>query len=113
MYEKLTMKIDQLFENAPKTRRAKELKEELLANIIDRYNDLIEKGRSEAEAINISINGIGDVDELIKGLKEQDVFNYEEIKKDRKNSSGNVISNWAIYNERGGSNIVDFCFKCR
>lgn len=87
MYEKLRKRLDELFENAPKNRRANDLKEELLANLIDKYNDLIKSGKSEDEAINIVISGIGDVDDLIKGLKDQDVFNYERAQKERQKSA--------------------------
>lgn len=83
MYENLRRRLDELFENAPKTRRAYELKEELLANLTDKYNDLVASGKSEDEAVNIAIAGIGDVDELVKGLGESDVLNNEKMQKDR------------------------------
>lgn len=41
MNERLRNKVDELFVNAPRTRRANDLKEELLANLTDKYNDLI------------------------------------------------------------------------
>ncbi|MEA4826240.1 MAG: hypothetical protein VB130_06360, partial [Clostridium sp.] len=44
-------------------------------------------GKSEEEAFKIVMSGIGDVDELIKGLKEQDVLSYEETQKHRKKSA--------------------------
>lgn len=87
MYEKFRKKLDELFENAPETNRARELKEELLANLIDKYNDLIASGKAEEEAFNIAMSSIGDVDELIRGLKEKDVFDYAEIQKARKKSA--------------------------
>lgn len=87
MYEKFSQKLDELFENAPQTNRASELKDELLANLMDKYNDLVSNGKSEEEAFNITIAGIGDTDELIRGLKENDQFNYKQIKKDREKSA--------------------------
>lgn len=87
MYEKLRKRVNVLFEDAPRTSRANELKEELLANLIEKYNDLIESGNSEDEAVEKAISGIGDVDELLRGLKENDIFNYEEMKKERKKSA--------------------------
>lgn len=84
MNERLRNKVDELFVNAPRTRRANDLKEELLANLTDKYNDLIASGKSEDEAYNIVVDGIGDVDELLRGLKESDVFNYEKVEKERK-----------------------------
>lgn len=87
MYEKLRARIEGLFENAPKTRRANDLKEELVANLTDKYKDLIAAGKTEEEAVNIVIAGIGDVDELIRGLKEQDVLSYEQIQKERQKTA--------------------------
>lgn len=87
MIEKLQKNVEDLFENAPKTHRAYELKEELLSNLIDKYNDLVSSGKSEEEAFKSVMSGIGDIDELIKGLKDQDVLNYEEIQKRREKSA--------------------------
>jgi uncharacterized membrane protein len=97
MCDELRNRVEELFQNAPKTRRAQELKEELLANLIDRYNDLINNGKSHEEAINSTISGIGDVDELIKGLQEQDVFNYERIQKQRKKTAAVRTSAIGLY----------------
>ncbi|MDF2880351.1 MAG: hypothetical protein K0R54_908 [Clostridiaceae bacterium] len=87
MYEKLRQRVDELFENAPKTSKANELKEELMANLIDKYNDLVAAGKNEDDAINSAITGIGDVDDLIRGLRNNDVFNYEQAKRDRQKSA--------------------------
>lgn len=83
MIEKFRVKLNELFENAPQTSRARELKEELLANLMDRYNDLLASGKSEEEAFNIAIAGIGDIDEIIVGLKDSYEFNPEQMRKDR------------------------------
>ncbi|HEY5562128.1 MAG TPA: permease prefix domain 1-containing protein [Clostridiaceae bacterium] len=97
MYEKLNKKIEELFEAAPKTRRANELKEELLANLIDKYNDQISQGRSEDEAVSIVVSDIGDVDDLIKGLKEQNVLDYGQIQKERQKTALVLSSAIGIY----------------
>ncbi len=62
--------IEMLFEKAPKTRKALELKEELLANSQERYEDLINSGIGQEDAIKNVISSIGDVSELFKGLDE-------------------------------------------
>jgi uncharacterized membrane protein len=87
MYKRFQERLDELFEDAPQTNRARELKEELLANLMDKYNDLISCGKSEEEAFNITISGIGDVDEITLELKEKDVFNYKQSITDRKKSA--------------------------
>lgn len=68
-----------------------------MANLIDKYNDMIESGKSEDDAVNITVGGIGDVDELLRGLKEQDVFNYEKMQNDRKKSALILSISVAMY----------------
>ncbi len=68
MNEKLRHYIDDLFANAPSTVRAVELKEEMYQNLMDKYNDLINEGKSEESAYNIAVASIGDVDSLIGAL---------------------------------------------
>lgn len=87
MTEKLRNHIEGLFEDAPKTRRASDLKEELLANLIERYNDLTENGMSEEEAYKNVIINIGDVNELINSLKETEVLNITETDESRKKTA--------------------------
>ena len=81
MNEKLRNYIDGLFENAPKTVRAVELKEEMYQNLIDKYNDLIAEGKSEESAYNIAIVSIGDVESLIAGLSGEKHVESEASKK--------------------------------
>ncbi len=84
MNEKLRTHINMLFEGAPQTRRALDLKEELFANLIERYNDLVASGVSEEDAYKNAVANIGDVSELINNLKENDIlnnFNHEDARK--------------------------------
>lgn len=70
MNEKLSNHIQMLFEKAPKTRKALELKEELLVNSEERYQDLIAGGISSEDAIKNVIISIGNVSELFQGLED-------------------------------------------
>ena len=85
MNEKIKNHIELLFEKAPKTRKALELKEELLANSEERYQDLIANGVSQEDAIKNVISSIGNVSELFQGLEEmtseQNAYYYEKVKK--------------------------------
>ncbi len=96
MNEKLRVTVERLFADAPKTRRAMELKEELLGNLNEKYNDLIAQGISEEEALKNVVNGIGDVDELIRGLKETDVMDHTEVQRQRKKTATIVTSALAL-----------------
>jgi Ca2+/Na+ antiporter len=65
MNEKLRGHIDELFEKAPKTVKMAELKEEMLQNLTDKYNDLLGEGKSEDAAYHIAVASIGDISGLI------------------------------------------------
>ena len=82
MKEKIRKHINELFTDAPKTRKAMELKEEMIQNTIEKYDDLVSEGYQEDDAFQNVVNSIGDVTELFEDLKEKSLFALPE--KDRK-----------------------------
>ena len=66
--------MDQLFENAPINRRTLELKEELIANALEKYNDLTLRGYGEDEAFQLVIGSIGDVRQLFAEMGTDDDY---------------------------------------
>ena len=62
MRERLIQYIDLLFAGAPD---AEEMKQEILQNTLDRYDDLISQGKTEEAAYRLAISGIGDINELL------------------------------------------------
>lgn len=97
MNEKIKRHVEGLFENAPQTRRAFELKDELIANLNDRYNDLVAEGKDEDTAYSTVISGIGDIDEIIRNLREQDVFDPMQEQMQRQKSALLISVAVAIY----------------
>ncbi|MDF2904869.1 MAG: hypothetical protein K0R34_190 [Herbinix sp.] len=71
MNERMRNHIEKLFEEAPKTRKAFELREELLVNSEERYQDLMSTGVSEDDAFKHVISSIGNVKELFHGLESR------------------------------------------
>ncbi len=69
---KIRQELDRLFAGAPQTRAALELQEELLANCMDRYQDLVKGGSESDAAVQQVLGSIGNVDELIASLPEGD-----------------------------------------
>ena len=69
MEDKLRRYVDGLFARTSPTRKAVELKEEMLQNLHDKYTDLITEGKSPEAAYNIAIAGIGDVSGLLNELE--------------------------------------------
>jgi len=87
MNNKIRNKLELLFEEAPKTKKAVELKEELIVNLTEKYDDLVVLGKSPEDAYNSVIASIGDVDELIRGLKQNDVLSIEREQTERKKTA--------------------------
>lgn len=64
--------MDQLFESAPRTQRAYELKIELTGNLIEKYYAFVGEGKDPEDAYNLTIMSIGDVRELFSQLEDDE-----------------------------------------
>lgn len=62
MRERLIQYVELLFAGAP---NSEEIKQEILQNTLDRYDDLIDQGKPPEAAYSLAISGIGDVSELL------------------------------------------------
>lgn len=82
MNENLRRYIDALFAGAERTAGTAELKEEILQNLTDKYNDLIAEGKSPETAYNIAISSVGDISELLNtGVVPQNAKSTEPAKR--------------------------------
>lgn len=95
MKEKIRKYVNGLFTDAPKTRKAMELKEEMIQNTIEKYDDLVSEGYQEEDAFQNVIDSIGDVTELFEDLKERSLFTLPE--KDRKKKAGLTAAAVGMY----------------
>ena len=72
MKDRLNGYIQGLFAEAdrrsPANLRLAELKEELILNTCEKYDDLIAAGRSPEAAYRLAVEGIGDISELLKDI---------------------------------------------
>lgn len=66
--------LDNMFANLPGTDQMLKLKNDILSNMEDKYNELKSTGKSENEAIGIVISEFGNIDELVSelGIKPQE-----------------------------------------
>lgn len=62
MREQLTQYVNLLFAGA---HDADEIRAEILQNTLDRYDDLVEQGKSPEAAYRLAIGGIGDINEIL------------------------------------------------
>ncbi len=83
MNKKINNYIDNLFNNAPKTRRVYELKEEIKSNVNEKYYDLMSMGDDDDTAYSKAIASIGNVDGLIEENKD-----FIEEEKEYRRKSG-------------------------
>lgn len=97
MNEELRSYVERLFAAAPRTAKVNELKEELISNLTAKYSDLVSQGRSEEEAYRIAVGGIGDVNELIRGLENDKIYNYARMESDRRRSAIIVSAAVGLY----------------
>lgn len=72
----ITTYVNNMFSTLPQTQRILDLKNEILNNMEDKYNELKNDGKSEHEAISIVISEFGDIDELLRelGIKKGDII---------------------------------------
>ena len=68
MREQLIQYVNLLFAGAP---QAADMKEEILQNTLDRYDDLVSQGKSPQAAYSLAISGIGDINEILAGQTEE------------------------------------------
>ena len=62
MRAKLAQYVQLLFAGVPDS---DEIKEEILQNTLDRYDDLIDQGKVPEAAYRLAIAGIGDINEIL------------------------------------------------
>ncbi|MBQ3274567.1 MAG: hypothetical protein IJH51_04630 [Christensenellaceae bacterium] len=81
--------VESLFADAPKTAGASDLKEEIIGNLEEKYDDLTAGGMSAEEALESVKSNIGNVDELIAGLKgPEDTDEKEERERKGRKAAG-------------------------
>ena len=68
MNNKLKSYVNGLFADCPKTKKAQELKEEMLSNLSEHFNEAIKNGYSENDAYTEAISKLGNINELLQSI---------------------------------------------
>ena len=87
MKDEIRKYVNDLFKGAPNTKKVNDLKDEIISNTTDKYNDLIKNGESEKEAYEKSIKDIGSVEELVDELIKENPINKDKNEEDRKKTA--------------------------
>ena len=64
MREQLIQYVNLLFAGTPDS---EDIRQEILQNTLDRYDDLLSQGKSPESAYRLAISGIGDINEILSG----------------------------------------------
>lgn len=96
---KIRKYVETFFQDIPKTKKVIDTQEELIADLKEKYTDLINSGISDEEAYQEVIAGLGDMDELVEGLKrDYDIGGIEkEIIKKQKQTALVVSVSVGLY----------------
>lgn len=84
MKEKIEQHFNQIFADAPRTRKALDLKKEMMQSAVDKYNDMVADGYSQEDAYQNVIESIGDVTELFPEVEEKNMLALNEKDRRRK-----------------------------
>lgn len=63
MRERLIQYVDLLFAGAP---GSEDIRQEIMQNTLERYDDLVSQGKSPEAAYRLAISGIGDINEILR-----------------------------------------------
>lgn len=77
MKQQLIQYVDLLFAGANGT---EDIKQEILQNTLDRYDDLIAQGKAPEAAYRLAISGIGDINEILGGKVQTVTVESADIK---------------------------------
>lgn len=97
MNEEIRKYVNTLFEKAPNTKRMNDLKDEIVSNANDKYNDLIKDGKEAKEAYNEVTVEIGDVEELIQEINKNNPINEAEVAENSKKTAFVVATAVGLY----------------
>ncbi|MCL2563867.1 MAG: permease prefix domain 1-containing protein [Oscillospiraceae bacterium] len=96
MEDKLRRYIETLFEDATPTKKAVELREEMLQNLEDKYRDLLADGKTPEAAFNIAVAGIGDVSVLLRQLEDDAASGPEQEKQEKARRKSAMLTAIAV-----------------
>ena len=77
MREQLIQYVNLLFAGAPDS---EEIKQEILQNTLDRFDDLVSQGKQPEAAYRLAISGIGDINEILGGVPQHTYSPAETVR---------------------------------
>lgn len=92
MNGKIKNYVEVLFSDIPRSKKANELKEEILSNMSERFEDYIQAGKTENQAYSLVISSLGDIDEMLAEVMPSDEFLKNANYYQKRNAKNTAIS---------------------
>ncbi len=83
MKKRIESHVNELFAGMPQDNRILEVKEELLSNLGDKFDDYVKRGKSEEEAYSLVVSSIGDIHGLLTDVMDDRRYEYQTMEKKR------------------------------
>ena len=96
MNGKIKNYVDVLFNDIPMTRKAAELKEEILSTLNEHFEAHLAEGKSENQAYTEALSDMGDIDELLESLAPEKELK-PKIDEYRRKKAKNIASAVMLY----------------
>lgn len=97
MREQLIQYVNLLFAGVPDS---EEMKQEILQNTLDRYDDLVSQGKSPEAAYRLAISGIGDINEILGSTPKAEIpdysFHHSDVTKEEDTDTPEQKKNRAV-----------------
>lgn len=101
MHDEIREYIEEQFRGIPETEQTAEMREEILRNTIDRFDELCAEGVSEYEAYYKATHSVGDVKEMFSAAGAEDAPDYsayaEEIREYKRSRAVTLCAAIVLY----------------
>lgn len=97
MNEEIRKYVNTLFEKASNTKRVNDLKDEIISNANEKYEDILKEGKTKEEAYQKVKEEIGNVEELIEELEKDSPIKQQYNETLRKNTAKVVSISVGLY----------------
>lgn len=87
MLDKIRGYINDAFADMPNTDKVLDLKQELYANLSDKYDEQLGKGKTPQEAYHAAISSIGDIQQLVESVRDHSALMLGLSPQQRKKSA--------------------------
>lgn len=87
MLDRIRGYIDDAFADVPNTDKVLDLKQELYANLSDKYDAQLSKGKTPQEAYHAAISSIGDIQQLVESVRDHSAGVFGLSPQQRKKSA--------------------------